>query len=79
MTYDGYSGNPLLYPEKHPAKNRIFPFVRRFVRRLAQNDRFGAYPMCLWEKLLIYGDFVSGSSGRTRTYNPSVNSRMLYH
>ncbi len=20
-----------------------------------------------------------GSSGRTRTYNPSVNSRMLYH
>jgi hypothetical protein len=24
------------------------------------------------------GDFV-GSSGRTRTYNPSVNSRMLYH
>ena len=23
------------------------------------------------------GDF--GSSGRTRTYNPSVNSRMLYH
>ena len=22
---------------------------------------------------------MTGSSGRTRTYNPSVNSRMLYH
>jgi hypothetical protein len=23
--------------------------------------------------------FLVGSSGRTRTYNPAVNSRMLYH
>jgi hypothetical protein len=31
---------------------------------------------------LFYGSDVLdliGSSGRTRTYNPSVNSRMLYH
>ena len=31
----------------------------------------------------IFGDSQPfekfGSSGRTRTYNPSVNSRMLYH
>jgi hypothetical protein len=25
------------------------------------------------------GLIISGSSGRTRTYNPPVNSRMLYH
>jgi hypothetical protein len=28
---------------------------------------------------LLYFKVVFGSSGRTRTYNPSVNSRMLCH
>ena len=27
----------------------------------------------------LTGQHGSGSSGRTRTYNPSVNSRVLYH
>jgi hypothetical protein len=26
-----------------------------------------------------YAGLSGGSSGRTRTYNPPVNSRMLYH
>jgi hypothetical protein len=33
--------------------------------------RRGTYGLQVFEKF--------GSSGRTRTYNPSVNSRMLYH
>jgi hypothetical protein len=31
-----------------------------------------------WQSIAITADLF-GSSGRTRTYNPSVNSRMLYH
>ena len=34
---------------------------------------------CFVEKPLKNGGFGNGSRGRTRTYNPAVNSRMLYH
>ncbi len=34
---------------------------------------------CFVEKPLNNGGVRNGSRGRTRTYNPAVNSRMLYH
>ncbi len=48
----------------------------RKTRRVAAGTRT-AMPLTTGDLDSVVGRF--GSSGRTRTYNPSVNSRMLYH
>ena len=58
-------GAPLRRPRAHPASKRNAGLVgRRSSIRLP------------WREKRLR---VDGSAGKTRTYNPSVNSRMLYH
>ena len=45
-------------------------------RNLPQNEELSALP---FGTLLSINDLGIGSKGRTRTYNHTVNSRVLYH
>ena len=48
-----------------------------FSKSLEWKERKNPNPFPIWK--IWFGLYVSGSPGRARTYNPSVNSRMLYH